>query len=73
MDDTRANAHLIGGPEPVGGRHVHIDLDAPEVRAAVADGSVYAWVRVDMSEPTPDGGWLRIYRYAGRVSEPGTP
>jgi hypothetical protein len=39
----------------------------------VADGSVYAWVRVDMSEPTPDGGWLRIYRYAGRVSEPGTP
>jgi hypothetical protein len=66
MDEQRPNAHLLGGPEPIGGRRVHVDLDAIEVHAAVADGSVYVWVRVSMSEPTPEGGWLRVYRYAGR-------
>lgn len=68
VGDLEPNAVLVGGPEPTGARHVHVEQAAPDVRASAEDGSgLHAWLRTSLFETWQGGAPLRVYRYAAPV------
>jgi len=71
VTDFEPNALIVGGPQPIGSRELHADLDAWEVRASAADGSgLHVWRRTSRMEPRQGRGWLRVYVYFGRDDQP---
>lgn len=71
MDVLAPNAVLVGGPEPIGGRHVRAEQGALEVRAGAGDGSgLHVWSRTGRMEPRGGGGWVRVYVYTGPADQP---
>lgn len=66
-----SNAVLIGGPEPIGGRHVVADAREIEYRASAGDGTgLHVWQRTSRFETRLGGGMLRVYAYMGAVGTP---
>jgi hypothetical protein len=60
------NAILTGGPEPVGGREVHVENDQSAYYAITADRTRHVWWRAPLLEPMMDGRELRVYIHLGR-------
>ena len=66
--DLEPNAVLVGCPQPIGVRHVHVELDERDVRASAKDGSgLHVWSRTSLFETWQGGAPLRVYKYAGPV------
>lgn len=70
--DTSAdegNAVLVGGPQPIGSRQVHVEQEQTEVIATARDGSgEHGWALSNRHQAAKaHGGILRVYTYAGPV------
>jgi hypothetical protein len=69
--DLEPNAVLIGGPGPIGGRHVYAEPDTIDYRATAGDGTgEYVWQRTSRFEARAGGGMLRVFAYMGAAGQP---